>query len=93
VCVRGSSYARWGSARRRRQEGAREAVVTVAAGGVGGGVEDISAFAARGTARAADEDRPGPDHEAGVVELFDQGTDYSYNHSSSGGVDSTLSLQ
>jgi hypothetical protein len=37
---------------------AREAVVTVAAGGVGGGVEDISAFAARGPARAADEARP-----------------------------------
>jgi hypothetical protein len=46
---------------------AREAVVTVAAGGVGGGVEDIPAFAARSAARAGDESRPGLDHEAGVV--------------------------
>jgi hypothetical protein len=53
---------------------AREAVVTVAAGGVGGGVEDIPAFAARSPARAADESWPGLDHEAGVAEFFDQRT-------------------
>ena len=46
---------------------AREAVVTVAAGGVGGGVEDIPAFAARSPARAADESWPGLDHEAGAL--------------------------
>ena len=34
---------------------ARKAVVTVSAGGVGGGVEDISALAARSPTRAADD--------------------------------------
>jgi hypothetical protein len=37
---------------------ARKAVVTVSAGGVGGGVEDISALTARSPTRAADEAWP-----------------------------------
>ena len=51
---------------------AREAVVTVAAGGVGGGVEDIPALAARSPALTTDEAWPRLDHAAGVGEFLDQ---------------------
>ena len=51
---------------------AHEAVVTVPAGGVSGGFEDVSALAARGPTHAADVAGPGLDHAAGVGDFFDQ---------------------
>ena len=51
---------------------AHEAVVTIPAGGVGGGFEDVSALAARGPTHTADVARPGLDHAAGVGDFFDQ---------------------
>jgi hypothetical protein len=64
-CIAGAGLHACARAVRLRQVGvapeeagggvARKAVVTVAAGGVGGGVEDIPALAARSPARAADE--------------------------------------
>jgi N-acetylglutamate synthase-like GNAT family acetyltransferase len=67
-CIAGAGLHACARAVRLRQVGvapeeagggvAREAVVTVAAGGVGGGVKDIPALAARSATFAADEARP-----------------------------------
>jgi hypothetical protein len=59
MCAGGSSTGQVGVAPEEAGGGvAREAVVTVAAGGVGGSVEDIPALAARSPTLAADEARP-----------------------------------
>ena len=82
-CIAGAGLHACARAVRLRQVGvapeeagggvACEAVVTVAAGGVGGGVEDIPALAARSPTLTTDEAWPRLDHAAGVGEFFDQG--------------------
>ena len=73
ACVRAVRLREVGDAPEEAGGGvAREAVVTVPAGGVGGGVEDIPALAARGPTHTANVAGPGLDHAAGVGNFFDQ---------------------